>query len=70
MLSIAPFLERDLPAEEWQELRSMIGEVFEVCDVDEYGAAWVEKTWRARSGLIRHCSLALASHEMEVVEQT
>ena len=46
----------------------MIGEVFEVCDVDEYGAAWVEKTWRARSGLIRHCSLALASHEMEVVE--
>jgi hypothetical protein len=46
----------------------MVGEVFEVYEIDEYGAAWVEKAWLNESGDYSHGdSLALDAHEMEVV---
>jgi len=44
----------------------MVGETFEVYEIDEYGSAWMEKVWTQPGGLRTH-SLALASHEMEVV---
>jgi len=37
VLAITPSLERDLPADEWQDLKTMVGEVFEVYEIDEYG---------------------------------
>lgn len=67
VLEIAAFLKRDLPPDEWQELETMLGEVFEVYEIDEYGSAWVEKVWDDGDGRIHSHSLALASHEMEVV---
>lgn len=67
LLHIAPFLKRDLPVDEVHELEAMVGEVFDVYEVDEDGRAWIEKEWRDGDGLRSH-SLALASHEMEVVE--
>ena len=65
VIEIAEFLKRDLPPEEVAELVTMVDEVFEVYDIDEYGAAWVEKVWYAPDGQRSH-SLALDAHEMEV----
>jgi hypothetical protein len=48
----------ELPGDEKDEVLSMIGEVFEVEEIDEYGQPWVRK---------RSHSLALAACEMEVV---
>ena len=67
ILQIAPYLKDSLPAEEWEELQTLVGEVFAVCEVDEYGAAWVEK-WFESEENGRYChSLSLAPDEMEVV---
>jgi hypothetical protein len=57
--AIAAFLERDLPREEWECVRSMLGEVFEIYEIDEWGGAWVQ---------YESHSLSLASDEMELVE--
>ncbi len=45
----------------------MIGEVFEVYEIDEWGSAWVEKSWRTDGQESRSHSLALDALEMEVV---
>ena len=66
VLEIPEFLKRDLPADEWNDLVTMVGEVFEVYEIDQYGSAWVEKVWTG-DGLSSH-SIALASHEMEVCD--
>ena len=68
VLELPSFLKRDLPAEEWMDIQSMIGEVFEVYEIDEYGAAWVEKWWQVDDDGCHSHSLALAAHEMEVVQ--
>jgi hypothetical protein len=44
----------------------MVGKVFEVTEIDEYGSACVEKWWHHAGGGSH--SLALASDEMEIVE--
>ena len=67
VLGLAPFLKRDLPPSEWRELETMVGEIFEVYEIDEHGAAWVEKVWHDGDGEHHSHSLALESHEMEVV---
>jgi hypothetical protein len=60
-------LERQLPPDEWEQVAKMIGQVFEVYEVDEYGSAWVEKVWFPRDGERMSHSVALAPEEMEVV---
>ena len=67
VLEIAPSVKRDLPADERQELETMVGEVFEVYEIDGHGGAWVEKWWRDGDDVSHSHSLALAPHEMEVV---
>jgi hypothetical protein len=67
VVEIASFLERDLPSDEWQDLKTIVGEVFEVYEIDEYDGAWVEKIWTQEDGAERSHSYSLASHEMEVV---
>jgi len=59
VVAIAAFLERDLPPEEWECVRSMLGEVFEIYEIDEWGGAWVQ---------YQSHSLSLESDEMELVE--
>jgi len=66
VLEIQPSLNRDLPPEEWQDPQSMVGEVFEVYEIDEYGSAWVEKVGDEGERHHSH-SLALDPHELEVV---
>jgi hypothetical protein len=67
LLEIASFLKRDLPGDEVRELEAMVGEIFDVHEVDEDGKAWIEKTWQDGQGGLHSHSLALAAHEMEVV---
>jgi len=45
--------------EEWKCVRSMLGEVFEIYEIDEWGGAWVQ---------YQSHSLSLESDEMELVE--
>jgi hypothetical protein len=50
-------------------VESMLGEVFQVEDIDPLGCAEVTKWWRLDKGHSRSQSLNLAAHEMERVER-
>jgi hypothetical protein len=57
-----------LPAEEKPDVLSMIGEVFEIEEIDEYGHPWVRKTWpNEEEGTCQSHSIALESREMELI---
>jgi hypothetical protein len=66
VLVVARFLKQELPPDEWRELETMVREVFEVFEIDE----WVEKWWDAGDGQRHSHSLALESDEMEVAERS
>ncbi len=66
LLEIPAFLVRELPPDEVEDLMTMVGEVFEVYEIDESGGACVEKIWYEPGGQRSH-SLSLEAHEMEVV---
>lgn len=67
VISIDSSLTDVLPAEEASDVNSMLNEVLEVYEVDEYGCAWVEKWWDRGGGRIESHSLSLSSSEMELV---
>ncbi|MBK8069807.1 MAG: hypothetical protein IPK27_19965 [Rhodanobacteraceae bacterium] len=57
-----------LPDEERLEVASMIGQVFEVEDIDEYGQPWVSKSWPdPREDRWHGHAVALESYEMQLV---
>ncbi|MEK7884601.1 hypothetical protein [Methyloversatilis sp. NSM2] len=59
----------ELPSEERQDVLSMIGEVFVVEEIDEYGHPWVRKSWpNEQEGYCHSHSIALDPHEMELVD--
>lgn len=59
----------NLPEDEISRVHSMIGEVFEVEEIDEYGSPWVSKSWPNESeGTCIGHSIALAPDEMELVD--
>jgi len=67
VLEVAQIVMKDLPADECQELRAMIGATFRVVDVDEHGAAWVHTRLLRKADGYRHGQgLGLDPHEMEV----
>ena len=58
----------NLPMGEKQRVASMTGETFTVEEIDEYGGAWVSKSWWSREG--NECeshSVSLESAEMKLV---
>jgi hypothetical protein len=62
------FIE-SLPEDERDDVNSMVGQVFEVYEIDDYGSPWVEKGWHTEAGeAYRSHSLALSADEMEVVD--
>jgi hypothetical protein len=68
LVSLAGQWLEDLPGDEKPAVLSMIGEIFEVEEIDEYGQAWVRKSWfDSESGICNSHSIGLAAHEMEVV---
>lgn len=70
LLSLSGEWFDNLPADEKADVLSMIGEVFEVTEIDEYGYPWIGKSWPdATEGKWRGHSIALESQEMEVVDE-
>jgi hypothetical protein len=69
LLSLSGQWLEDLPAEERSEVMSMVGEIFVVEEIDEYGHPWVRKSWSNEAqGKCQSHSVALEHHEMEVVQ--
>ena len=69
LLSLSGNWLEDLPADEKADVLLMIGEIFEVESIDEYGCPWVRKSWvDNEDGTCRGHSIALDSKEMELVE--
>ncbi|KLD69232.1 hypothetical protein [Xanthomonas pisi] len=58
---LLPQLERD-------RLLSMVGETFEVYEVDRWGQAWVEKQWHQGEDLVDSHSLGLEPEQMLVAQ--
>ena len=55
-----------LEPDERKHVESMIGETFEVYEVDEWGGAWVKKWWHHDGGRSMSHSLGLRPDEMQV----
>ena len=70
LLSLSGKWFDELPAEEKQDVLSMVGEVFEIEEIDEYGHPWVRKSWpNEEEGKCHSHSVALESNEMELVHE-
>jgi hypothetical protein len=69
VVSLAQTFLDSLPENERDELESMIGEVFEVHEIDRYGSPWVGKGWSSGEGEYKGHSVALGSDEMEVADE-
>lgn len=68
VLSIHPSVLEPLPEGEKSNVLSMLGDCFEVYEVDQYGRAWVEKWWHDTEENAMSHSLALEPAEMELIE--
>lgn len=67
ILSI-PAVDPEMETSEVDRVNSMLGEEFEVYEVDAYGRAWVEKWWHTGTNRSTSHSLALESNDMERVD--
>jgi hypothetical protein len=69
IVRLADSLLKSLPGAEVKDLSSMIGEVFEVTEIDQYGHPWVGKGWHSADGEeYRQHAIALEAAEMELVD--
>ena len=66
VIKIDPSLIEILPDEEVDDVKSMLNDVLEVYEIDEYDCAWVEKWWDRGDGETESHSLSLSSSEMEL----
>ena len=69
VLQIDPRLTEKLSGKEKTDVNSMLGEIFEVEEIDEYGSAWVTKWWDRGDGQSDAHSLGLSSSEMELAHE-
>lgn len=68
ILELSSSFLASLPDDEIEDIRSMIGEVFKVYDIDEFGSPWVMKEWSfPESGQCKIHQLALNANEMELL---
>jgi hypothetical protein len=60
----------NLPVDEKPKIDSMIGESFTVEEIDQYGGAWISKSWHSpeRDECEGH-SVSLASSEMKLCSE-
>lgn len=69
LLQLSEQFLQSLPSDEFDEVSSMIGDEFEVYEIDQYGCAWIEKGWNyPEQGQFMGHSLGLDSHEMELID--
>ncbi len=66
VLSLRPEFIEGLPLAERSDVASMIGRVLEVYEIDEYGSAWVQESWRDGDEGERSHSIGLDADEMEI----
>lgn len=60
----------ELPQDEKLDVMSMVGEIFEIEEIDEFGHPWVRKSWPDEAeGRCRSHSIALEPQEMELVDE-
>lgn len=60
-----------LPEDEKENVQSMVGEVFVVEEIDEYGQPWVRKSWpNEAEGTCNSHSVALEPREMEYLDES
>ena len=65
VLAIASSIE--LEKDEVEKVNSMVGEEFEVDEIDEYGCAWVTKWWRTTENESEAHGISLTSQQMKLV---
>lgn len=65
VLAIDPSIE--LEKDEQEKVKSMIGEEFEVDEIDEHGCAWVTKWWHATENESEAHGISLTSQQMKLV---
>ncbi len=68
MIGLEPKTIESLPEAERSDVAWMIGQTFEVEEIDEYGSAWVWKWWSRGDDKSESHGLALSPTEMELVE--
>ena len=68
VLRISDSVLSQLSESEAEAARAMEGDVLEVQEIDEWGGAWVEKSWRDAEGTMVSHALGLGPAQMEVVE--
>lgn len=58
----------NLPSAEKDDVLSMIGQVFEVEEIDEHGRPWISRSWpNEHEGTCHSHAISLESDEMELV---
>jgi hypothetical protein len=67
IISVPEWLLSKVPADESKRLSSMVGKVFQVYEIDEWGGVWVEK-WFNEDNDILNSHISLNSTEMEVID--
>ena len=67
VLAVKPSIPARLSRREAARVMSMVGEEFEVSDIDEYGGVWVTKIWPRSGGRFETHSISLTSEQMLVV---
>ena len=69
VLRISDSVLAQLSESEAEAARAMEGDVLEVQEIDEWGGAWVEKSWREADGTTVSHALGLGPTQMQIVEQ-
>lgn len=67
VLEIDDAILSQLSQSEADAARAMQGDVLEVYEIDEWGGAWVEKSWHAGDGTPVSHALGLGPGQMELV---
>lgn len=67
VLKISDAILSQLPDSEAEAARAMEGDILEVYEIDEWGGAWVEKSWHEADGTPVSHALGLGPEQMEVI---
>ena len=67
VLKISDEILSQLPEADATAARAMEGDILEVYEIDEWGSAWVEKSWHEADGTPVSHALGLGPEQMEVL---
>lgn len=67
VLKISDAILSQLSDADAEAARAMEGEILEVYEIDEWGGAWVEKSWHEADGSPVSHALGLGPEQMEVI---